>query len=309
MRVYQQGSKTDDQIETEIKFITYLIENDFPVPKIYSNSNGDLLTKIIIDTQEWQVILTEKINGRKLPQYTWIIDDELFENIVQTYCDLDTFGNDFASSHLIYEYNTQVSDNKIGRVLVEKLDQLKTVDFLDTQLKEIISNIKSTEYQYSNLLPMGYVDDAIDTNNLILGEDGEIYVINFGDMHVRPCVSGIGSCLFAVILSAFELDEDIQKSLQKYIDKYCDIGDFWGVGMNHVMKPIELNIDFCIVSEIFTDRKLTSKIEGYLRLKSEISKLKFEDTYRDGLSWVNVIYNCKYKQNIISLSFDKYSSK
>ena len=34
---------------------------------------------------------------------------------------------------------------------------------------------------------------------------------------------------------------------------------------------------------------MNSKIENYLRLKSEISKLEFKEYYKDSLSWVAVI--------------------
>ena len=151
LRVYRLNSKTDAEIQTEIDFTYFLAENDFPVPEIYPNIHSKLLSKVNIDGQDWQVILMEKIHGIEIPQNEWVRDDELLKNMDRTDNDLQLLGNEFASINQEKDYETKLSDSGVGKKLIQKLNQLKELEDLDGNLQNIISNIKSTEYQYSNI--------------------------------------------------------------------------------------------------------------------------------------------------------------
>jgi Ser/Thr protein kinase RdoA (MazF antagonist) len=275
LRVYRLGSKTDAQIQAEIDFIYFLNENSFPTPEIFSNIHDQFLTKVVIDECEWQVILMEKVYGQEIPENEWVKNEDLLENMAQTQAELHLLGTEFAQINLQNDFNELVAASGIGKLLFERLNKLKQLSKLDKELLEIISNIKSLEYQYNPFLPFGYIHDDIDWNNLLLDDNDDINVIDFGDLRVGPIVSCLGSSLFVVILSAFELGENIQDFAQKYLDFYTEIRELENDELAELQKPIVLTLDLFIVSEILSSKQLNQKIKNYLKLKEEVLKLSF----------------------------------
>lgn len=275
LRVYRLDSKTDTEIKTEIEFIDFLSENVFPVPEIYPNIQGELVTKVLLDDQSWQIILMEKIHGVEIPENEWIKNSELIENMAHTQATLHLLGAEFAQINLKNDYELNVSDSGVGKTLIQRLDHINKLDDLDQSLCDIISNIKSTEYQFDPFLPLGFIHDDIDWNNLILDDQNVINVIDFGDLRVGPIVSCLASALFSVILSAFELGENSEIFAQKYINHYREIRDLTEIELIEVLKPIELTLDLYLVSEILSSKKINNKIENYLKLKDLVRNLKF----------------------------------
>jgi len=273
LRVYRLDSKTDTEIKTEIEFIDFLSENVFAVPEIYPNIRGDLFTKITIDDQEWQMILMEKIHGVEIPENNWVKNIELLENMAHTQATLHMLGAEFAQIKMKNDYELEVSDSGVGKTLILKLDEIKKINDLGQDLVEIISAIKSQDYQYDPFLPLGYIHDDIDWNNLILDDENVINVIDFGDLRVGPIVSCLASGLFTVILSAFEIGEDIQIYAQKYLDYYREIRDVAEIELQEVLKPIELTVDLYLVSEILKAKKFNAKIESYIKFKDLVQGL------------------------------------
>jgi Ser/Thr protein kinase RdoA (MazF antagonist) len=274
LRVYRLGSRTDAEIKTEIEFIDFLSENVFPVPEIYPNINGDLLTKVSIVDQEWQVILMEKIHGVEIPKNEWVKNSDLLENMAHTQATLHMLGAEFAQIKMKNDYELQVSDSGVGKTLIDRLNEIKKVDDLGQDLVEIISSIKSQDYQYDPFLPLGFIHDDIDWNNLILDDQDVINVIDFGDLRVGPIVSCLASGLFTVILSAFELGESIEFYAQKYIDFYREIRVISEIEILEVLKPIELTVDLYLVSEILRVKETNVKLENFLKLKALIKTLQ-----------------------------------
>ena len=276
LRVYRLDSKTDTEIQTEIDFTYFLAENDFPVPEIYPNIHSKLLSKVNIDGQDWQVILMEKIHGIEIPQNEWVRDDELLENMAQTHAQLHILGIEFAQINLKNDYELEVSDSGVGKILIQKLDELKKLGDLDVSLVEITSDIKSIDYQFDPFLTLGSMHDDICWNNLILDDEDVITVIDFGDLRVGPVASCLASGLSTVILSAFEIGENIKTRSQQYIDYYREIRDITEIELIEVLKPIELTLDLFIVFEILSSGKMNNKIQNYLKLKVEVKELKLD---------------------------------
>ena len=276
LRVYRLDSKTDAEIQTEIDFTYFLAENDFPVPEIYPNIHSKLLSKVNIDGQDWQVILMEKIHGIEIPQNEWVRDDELLENMAQTHAQLHILGIEFAQINLKNDYELEISDSGVGKILIQKLDELKKLDDLDKSFVEITSDIKSIDYQFDPFLTLGFIHDDICWKNLILDDKDVITVIDFGDLRVGPVASCLASGLSTVILSAFEIGENIKTRSQQYIDYYREIRDITEIELIEVLKPIELTLDLFIVFEILSSGKMNNKIQNYLKLKDEVKELKLD---------------------------------
>ena len=275
LRTYRHNSKTDAQIQTEIDFVYFLGENSFPTPEIYSNIHDQFLTKVTADEQEWQVILMEKVYGQEIPQNEWIKNEDLLKNMAQTQAKLHNLGVEFAQINLKNEYIEQVAASGVGKMLFERLEQVKKLESLNEDLLEVISNIKSLEFQYSPFLAFGFIHDDIDWGNLLLDDSETINVIGFGDLRVGPIVSCVGSGLFSVILSAFEMGENIKEYAQKYIDFYTEIRNLENAELLELQKPIILTIDLYIISEILASKELNAKVKNFLKLKAEMQKLSF----------------------------------
>jgi len=276
LRVYRAGSKTDEQIQTEIDFIYFLRENDFSTPDIFANKDDELLTKVTIDGQEWQFILMEKIYTREIPQNEWVKDQDLLQNMAQTQAKLHLLGAEFAQISLDNDYDTKVAESGVGKTLSTRINQLKETISTDPKINEIISNIESINYEFNPFLPFGYIHDDIDWNNLLIDDNDEIFVIDFGDLRVGPLVSCLGSGLFTAILSAFELGENIQNVAQKYIDFYSEVRELTDEELVQLYKPIVLTLDLFIVTEILLTNTINTKVQSYLKLKNEVLQLVFK---------------------------------
>ncbi len=275
LRVSANEPKAETQVQAEVDFIHFLNENNFPTFEIYSNIHEKFLSKIAIDEATWLVILMEKIYGQEIPKNDWIKDIDLLGNMAQTQATLHHLGTEFAQINLQNDYDTRVCSSHTGQLLIKKLEEFNTLNDASNDLSDIVSDIKSLEFQYSAFLPLGFIHDDFCWKNLLFTEEGDINVINFAGLRVGPIASCLGSGLFTVVLSAFEAGQDIQTPTQEYLDLYREVREIEQIELGELLKPLILRLDLAIISEILDSKRVTSKIENYVLLKKQLLKLNF----------------------------------
>ncbi len=263
LRVYARDRKTNDDINLEIEFQSFLRENNIPVPIINKNNDENELTLIKINNEVWQVILMDFVDGQsktKNPSRSLLLDLAILQ------AKIHTLGVKFANIHKT-QRNTLFS-------LEDNL--AKKIDFLSIKSHDafnFLERAKVYEYVLSPNLTYGYNHLDIDFDGNVLTHNDKVSaIIDFDDLQFSPCVVCLGYTLWDILINQDEND------MMYYLSQYQKVRPLNIEEKKSLLHIILFrNYVIGITQFMLWDRKAPEpNISNLIELEKKITTLIFE---------------------------------
>ncbi|MDR0978946.1 MAG: phosphotransferase, partial [Lachnospiraceae bacterium] len=162
------NSRDDKEVKEVIDRINVPVMNNIPAPKIYKNSQNNLLSILKIGNSRFRVALMEYIDGQNFFELQQKPTDEELSQIV-----------DIATRLSKIDYKPQFIYDSWA-ITGFCLEFEKKRDYLDNEyiglLEPIYEKVKQIDYE---LLPKAYVHGDMMSTNIMKDAKGKLWVIDF----------------------------------------------------------------------------------------------------------------------------------
>ncbi|MEI7522669.1 MAG: phosphotransferase [Candidatus Saccharibacteria bacterium] len=260
LRIYRYAHKNDDEILLELGFMHELKLRSLPVPTIYSNIAGKLLTHESINGLDWQAILMEFCEGYHADTYT----NGLIVDFATRQANMHIAGIDFASNNTTQQKITELVETEFIHLIPQKsLNEKGT--------KALIERAESFKVSMSLDLPYGYSHFDFDIENVLVDNSDHIKaILDFDDIRYGPLVMCLAYTLWQVLFST-----DSPKMVQDYLKSYEKIRP---LDANELMAiaPIMLFRHYVLASLTQIRNELIGeKLERYLKIEKFLKQVSY----------------------------------
>lgn len=218
LRIYRKDKKKASDIQQELDFMLLLSKHKLPVPKIFPNSNNQLITQKKIRDTVWNCILMEQMPGIHPRNYSLA----LLKEMAYVQARMHELGVKFTKK--------QVQHRKFPKVIKEanfikniELDKIKDQDVL-----AILHRAKNFRVHFNGKLPYGYNHLDYDHANILVKNNKLSAILDFDDLCYSPLIVCFGYTLWDVLFTTKK-----PSSLFEYLKYYQ---------ANRKLKPAELQI-------------------------------------------------------------------
>jgi len=165
---------TLEQVRTAATLMAALFQQGIPVPRIYQNKAGDLLTPLQCPEGTRYGVVFERIQGQE-PDISDACDGAAIGRLVgRMYRALDEFDGELAFRAIDQAYLIQSALNKIQRYLPEERDKIEYLADVGRRLWALFEGSAANDKpQY------GICHGDLHTGNMLKTSDGEIYLFDF----------------------------------------------------------------------------------------------------------------------------------
>jgi len=255
LRVYRQNKKTDEDIQHELGFVSYLGENGIPVAPPLANLKGRLISHLVQNGYAWQAILMCHMPGSHSDHYP----SELITNLAATQAQMHILASSYRTSETGKEL-TQLRESHFIKLIKDR-------GKLGPRLQGFIARAESYVVNLDGSLPKGLCHLDFDNGNVLSQNNAVTAVLDFDDLIVAPYVVCLAYTLRDVVH-----DHGLE-GLKLYIETYDKIRRLTDKE-NNLIKPIMLFRHYVICCVVMAHKQISeSKLNEYLKLESELLSL------------------------------------
>lgn len=205
LRVYRHNKKSDQDILLEIEFQEHLKLLNIPIPQIYKNIQGQKLTVVNVNRQDWQTILMEYVGKSDFNAYT----SELISTLATTQAAMHLagvkFAKNFTSHNMVWD---EFKEEIIGKN--------PRVEIKNHNAKAFLTRAKNFQVTLTSDLEHGYNHLDLDTSgNIIIQENQILGIIDFDDLAYSACVACLAFTVWHILYTTSD-----PKLAKKYITEY-----------------------------------------------------------------------------------------
>ncbi len=262
LRVYRQSHKSDEDIYMELEFMSLLRRQGLPIPEIFKNKSGSVLTKLQIEGSEWQAILMEYIDGHHADNYTTALIRKLAINQALMHIN----GIKFAEKNCI--------GPKLSKLVESEFTHLITKEQLQNpEINSLIQRAKEFEVVLSEDTPYGITHLDYDVENVLVDESEQNIkgILDFDDIKCAPVVVCLAYSLWSVLITTNSFDA--VKEYITYYERERKINN----KERALIKPVLLFRHYALAALTLLRGELDDEeLRTYLRLEKEILEYNFE---------------------------------
>lgn len=209
MKVFR-NSRDDKEAEDCITRTNIAGENNVPTPKVYHNSQNQLLSIINIGDSRFRVALIEYINGQNFFDMKQKPTNQELEQIVDIASKLSKI-----KYKPIFIYDTWAITSFIKEF--EKKKEYLSQDYLEL-VKPVYERFRRFDYE---MLPKAYVHGDMMSTNLIKDVDGKIWLIDFSVSNYTARLNEITIICDDVALITGDKKQS-QRRIKQAFNLWCD---------------------------------------------------------------------------------------
>ncbi len=241
------SERDDSSCKRLIDILVKSMENDIPVPKIFT-VNGDYIFTIKMNNIVLRLFVMEYIDGKNF----WELNRELTNNELKQVAQI-------ASNINSIDYNIKEVFYDEWTVTNLKLEYEKKKHCLTTKENKIIQKIvEEFELIDFDKMKYSYIHGDIIKANLILDPNGKIYVIDFSAFNYLPRIIEIAASLLGLCLT------DSKNSTIKNINRFLGYYNLHNTLENNEIEKLPLILKALASMYIIQTRYIKSNSGDYL---------------------------------------------
>jgi len=260
LRIYRYEHKSDNDILLELGFMHELELKSLPVPKVYTNIAGELITHESVNGLVWQAILMEYCEGHHADTYT----NGLINDFATRQANMHITGIDYASNNSTQQKITELVETEFTHLIPQKSLVVKSK-------KALIERAGSFKVSLSPDLPYGYSHFDFDVENVLVDDSDHIKaILDFDDMSYGPLVMCLAYTLWQVLIST-----DSPEMVEDYIKSYEKIRPL-DANEREAIAPIMLFRHYVLASLMQLHNQLVDEeLELYLRIEKFLKLVSY----------------------------------
>lgn len=264
LRVYRKNKKKIGDIKQELEFMLYLQKHDLPVPTVFANTHGALVTEFKIQGNTWKSVLMELMNGVHAKTYS----DALIKDYAQTQARMHKLGMRFAKSQpKRKKLDTLKEGEFIKNIKLHKLEKQEVLD--------ILQRAKNFIVRLDNKLPRGFNHLDYDHANTLVKNNKLSAILDFDDLTYSPVVVCLSYTLWDVLYTTNSKLE-LQK-FRLYLKEYQKIRTLKSTEVRY-LKDIMIFRNYVIGAlEVMFWGENAKYVKTFLRLEKLLQNIKIAD--------------------------------